>query len=489
MAELLRQIRILHLSDVHFGPHHRSAPEDSTASAAGIPPLLSLLRRDLVVANWTDEEWATKRTGNPLIIAVTGDLTERAGDDEFRAATKFLTRLCDIPLLGSKRGVGRDRLFVVPGNHDVVFKATDVAARWKPYCGFHSALLGNVGSRTPVTADDARNLTRVIDLTDKGLVVAEINSCLYVHENTEDANRGQVDHAALASLETQLKAIPRRDLRNSIRVALVHHHPVLLPALVEPGRGYDAVVNSWALLGLLRKHGFHLVLHGHKHHPHTFSYDPLSAWATGPVTPPLLVASGGSTASRELPRRGASCNTYNLISIKWHPGGAQVRARFITRGLVTGDDQEPPPNPSQWHWNTLRADERRLSLAERLPNPDVAKWTGPTPAARAREERRVAMYEKLRGNMPVAEVMPSMIPGQAYEVRLWIVPHHRVELPKRVVWSAGDNFKRAICRRAPDSSFCASLHYYGPMLVQAHMVFDDGTTAEGYVYARIPGRD
>jgi hypothetical protein len=48
---------------------------------------------------------------------------------------------------------------------------------------------------------------------------------------------------------------------------------VVLPSLAEPDRGYDAILGSQLLLDLLKRYDFHVLLHGHKHYPHTFSYD------------------------------------------------------------------------------------------------------------------------------------------------------------------------------------------------------------------------
>lgn len=65
--------------------------------------------------------------------------------------------------------------------------------------------------------------------------------------------------------------------------------------LAEPKEGYSALVNSNALLEHLREYGFQLVLHGHKHMPFTFWYDPTCAWI-GNNAYPLTVAAGGPQA-------------------------------------------------------------------------------------------------------------------------------------------------------------------------------------------------
>jgi hypothetical protein len=82
-------------------------------------------------------------------------------------------------------------------------------------------------------------------------------------------------------------------LQRAIKIALIHHHPVLIAALAEPGRGYDAVLNSGRLLTILRKHGFHMILHGHKHDPYVFTEDSRSAFRTSSQNP-ILIAAGGS---------------------------------------------------------------------------------------------------------------------------------------------------------------------------------------------------
>ena len=90
--------------------------------------------------------------------------------------------------------------------------------------------------------------------------------------------------------------------------------------------------------------------------------------------------------------------------------------------------------------------------------------------------------------MPVVEVMPSLVAGQAYEARVWIVPHqrHLENVPKRVRWSCGPKFDTVQLSREVDEHFCAVFSYWGPMLVQAELEFQDGTTSCVYVYARLP---
>lgn len=73
--------RILHISDLHFGPPF--VPAVAEALMRQVPALA------------------------PDVIVVSGDLTQRAKREQFEEARRFLDRLSDYPLL------------VIPGNHDV----------------------------------------------------------------------------------------------------------------------------------------------------------------------------------------------------------------------------------------------------------------------------------------------------------------------------------------------------------------------------------
>jgi 3',5'-cyclic AMP phosphodiesterase CpdA len=464
-------------------------------AGAGIPPLFELIARDLrerlnemngvggsgtppsaTSIHLQDDEFAS--TG-PIFVAATGDLTETASSQQFGEAEQFLRELARFAAPSDPL----KRLFVVPGNHDVVFDEADLPRRWQPFCSFYSGLFE--GARPPVLDRNALSLTQVHDRSDDGVIVAEVNSALYVRRSSDDAHRGQVDAAAIRRLREQLGAIDDRKRDSSVRIALMHHHPVLLPSLVEPGRNYDAIMNSNELLSVLQSFGFHIVLHGHKHYPQTFSYDPDYAWSTRPPASPILVVSGGSSGSTGLPVGTRATNSYNIVTIKWHPAARQARVRVETRGLRRIDEHGPMA-PDTWSWF-------RMALADRVLRPFSASRT-PTsgrflpPPKPAEDKARQKVYETQRGNMLVADVMPSMIPDQAYEVKLWIVPHGRddANVPVKVIWSAGKNFFQQEVSRDQDPAFCVTLSYWGPMLVEAHLFFEDGKTVSAFIYARIP---
>ena len=426
-----RQLTVLHLSDLHFGKGHRfqaeRAPSGGLPRAAGIPTLAEKLREDI----------SEGLPDAPVIVCVTGDLATQATYDELHEAEQFLRTLADTKVNG--KPLTLDAIFVVPGNHDVAYDKETIEQRLQEWVAFYNRLYSPKKSFV-ACGDHHYDLVILHDRTKTaGAYVLTINSVLYVQKDTAEQDRGNVDDKQLKRIETMLKGIPRKDLTNSVRVAMLDHHPILIPALAEADRSYDAIVNSGPLLELLRRYGFHVVLHGHKHNPHTFTDDTRPAF--GDTTPmPLFVAAGGSLGSTELPFGPQSSNTYNRIMIKVHAAAAQWRIKVQTRRLRIFANNGRKLPAYNWTWETVDEVDRSFFADARMPRPRVSPQT---PAGIA--DQRVAEYSRTRGNMPVVEVLPSMVPGQAFEARVWIVPHTRrpQDVPARVHWSAALSFPLA----------------------------------------------
>lgn len=92
-------LRILHLSDLHIGKEGQGAGGWR-------------MRRVLGQA-WRDNLTAIAKDGKPDIVCFTGDLAQAGKAGEYALANTFLDDCLQL------LGVGREALFVVPGNHDV----------------------------------------------------------------------------------------------------------------------------------------------------------------------------------------------------------------------------------------------------------------------------------------------------------------------------------------------------------------------------------
>ena len=328
---LFPQVRVIHISDVHFGTDHICRHAERTAAGAGIPKLWELIAADLQSQDWNEFKWATpnsEREFSPLLLVLSGDLTHTAHNEEFRSALAFVNELLSRPLLGKM--VPLSHVFVVPGNHDVIFTQQKPEDRFPPYCKFINELFRPADriSRPFAYPDQADTLSRIHSFPDEYLLVAEINSSYYVEKETADESRGQVDMQAIGSLRRALEDTAEI-AKQWIKIAVVHHHPVLLPSFVEPDRDMDAILNARFLLDLLREHGFQLILHGHKHYPQIFSYDPDPAWETAKTPIPQLIVAGGAAGSRTLPDGKERANTYNVMTIKWNPNALQARVQVV----------------------------------------------------------------------------------------------------------------------------------------------------------------
>lgn len=478
----------MHLSDLHFGANHICNPEDQTGSSDGIPPLSELIINDLSAgSDFCMERLSMNgRVITPLLLSVTGDFAQKADKAEFDSAFSFLNEMQSKPILGNQVKLGD--IYMVPGNHDVVFDKKDADSRFQPYVSFYNRTFD--GHRPIISAHRALDLTQIHAWEKDGskCLIAEINCCLYVEKDTVDSSRGQVAMDAIAKLRKLLEnEMEKRDFHDRIKIALLHHHIVLLPSLIEPGRGVDSILNGRQLLELLNEYGFHLILHGHKHSPQLFVYDPVSLWTENEMRIPQVVISGGSCGSDELPTGSInSCNTYGVIDIKWHPKAEQARIRLTTRGLQR-KGPTGPLTPDRWKWRTINTSERIIVPSHSTPLP------GPSEETKWETDDRPALYQKLRGQMPVVEVMPSLIRGQAYEAKVWIEIHkekppYEEELIK-VDWFAGTYFSVQTATLDSNEKFCVVFQYWGPMMIQAKLHFRDGHKADAFVYARMPKKE
>ena len=482
------EIQILHFSDMHFGSKNISRPLDLTNTQDGYKELGELITEDLRTTFAKEYQFQSELDNQtpPLIIALSGDFTQEAKKEEFSEANDFLNKLLSNDLLDRK--ISKEDIYMIPGNHDVVFDKKTEDERFQPYCSFYNQFYENI--RPPQLSHKPIGLTQIHTIEKEGnkVLLTEINCCMYVEKDTVDQSRGQVSMAAIGKLEAELKELSQKtDLKEYIKVAIIHHHVVLMPSLIEPKRGVDAVQNARALLELLSAFDFHLILHGHKHYPQIFTYDPLPLWVQNKNKIPQLIISGGSCGSRELPSGRDACNTYGLITIKWHPNACQARIRIVTRGLMrNGQTNELPPH--QWTWETINISDKILTPYKTLPSRGHVTLDN-----LKNDSLRISQYEKLRGRFPVVEILPSLIPEQAYEARVWIVAHKEDEFnldPEealiKVEWSAGENFLVITANVDDNSNFCSSFHYWGPMLIEAKLIFKDGYEASTFLYARMP---
>lgn len=235
---------LAHLSDLHFGAEDRR--------------LAHLLAKDLELAN-------------PDVIAVSGDVTQRARSREFAAAREWIESLP-----GAK--------VVVPGNHDVPLWNL-LRRTVRPFEAWRRAF----GEPEPLWEDDA-------------MLVIGVNTA-----RSLTISAGRIDDEQVGRVRRRLEADSSRRVR-----VIVAHHPFVEAHHRIVGRGHRVMRE-------LAEAGLDLVLAGHHHAAFTGS---LGDWHVG-LASSMLVSHASTALSHR--RREEHDNGWTRIDVEPERIAFQVR--------------------------------------------------------------------------------------------------------------------------------------------------------------------
>ena len=246
-------VTILHASDVHFGkPYNASVGEAFQVAAQAI-------KADLIV--------------------VSGDLTQRAKVQEFRAARAWLDRLPEVPLV------------TTPGNHDVpLYRVLErVTAPYRNYREYISERLDSV-TRIP------------------GVVLVSLNSTAPLRAIVNGRiDRRQIEFAARAFREAN---------PSDTRVIVAHHH--FVPA---PDYEHDsAMPRAPEVLDALNEMQVELILGGHLHR--SYIGNSLEMCPGADREHGIVIVQSGTTASHRGRARERGKNSFNVVRVA--PGRLEI---------------------------------------------------------------------------------------------------------------------------------------------------------------------
>lgn len=189
----------------------------------------------------------------PDVVAVAGDLTQRARKREFAAARELLERFGDVPLV------------VTPGNHDVpLFRTLERLARpylnWRRFVGQELDTVTRVEGATFVTLNSAAPRRALV--------------------------AGRLRPGQMAFARRAFETAPIHDHR----IVVVHHHFVPVPG----GHGGKPLDGAARLLREFEAMGASAILGGHVHQLHMHT----STTLTGRAEAVPVIASGTTTSRR-----------------------------------------------------------------------------------------------------------------------------------------------------------------------------------------------
>ncbi len=353
MAER-QAISVLHVSDTQFGAHHRFGADSVTEQDKTLTSLAARLLADLTLLRH-------ERDVSPDLIVASGDLAEWARPAEFEQVHDFLAELAE------GLGLGRSRVAVVPGNHDVNWKKCEAYflncqgddtepvppywPKWEPYFGMFTRFYTGIPGIT-FARDQPWTLFEIPELK---TVVAGLNST--VAESHRDG-----DHYGYCG-EAQLRAVAERlsvfEREGWLRIGVMHHNPVI------NDEQDDAFLKDRAAFREIIAPRLHLLLHGHTHQGRVESF--------GPDGLPVLCA--GSAGVRQGARPEDVPNQYQLVE--------------ITRSGLNVHGRRYNPDRLRWEADTGvgRGPDQSVITIERTHRQAHAVFPGPEHGSPTKHDR------------------------------------------------------------------------------------------------------
>ncbi len=236
----------------------------------------------------------------PHQVAVTGDLTNIALEDEFVEARTWLERI------GAP-----DRVTAVPGNHDAYVHVPRARSwdLWSEYLASDDAgeaLLRDSSDRDESDGLEFPTVRLRGDLALVGLSSARPTPLFFASGALGASQRGRLERVPAVLGE-----------RDMVRVVLIHHPP--MPGATSRRR---ALADARQLCEVFQRVGAELVLHGHLHRTRF-------ARVAGPAGEIPVI---GVRSASDVGERPGRCAQYHLYDIEPGRDGEPPRIGIRTRG-------------------------------------------------------------------------------------------------------------------------------------------------------------
>jgi 3',5'-cyclic AMP phosphodiesterase CpdA len=239
-------ITLLHVSDVHFGPPYQ--PEVGEAV----------------------QRFAAKL--RPTAIVASGDFTQRAKEEQFRAAREFLDRFPPVPVV------------VTPGNHDVpLYRVRE--RMFAPYDLYKRYIHPELDTVTDIAG------ARIVSLNTTSPLRRVVN--------------GRIREEQLEYAHRAFDGLPDE----SLRIIVAHHHFAPPPDF----EGGDVMRNAKRALDAFTAMKVDLIMGGHLHR--AYIGNSLDVYAGTDREHGIVIVESGTSTSRRGRAREAEKNTFNVLRL------------------------------------------------------------------------------------------------------------------------------------------------------------------------------
>jgi predicted phosphodiesterase len=361
-------MKIAVVSDMHIGEAARGKDLNVDVSVNGVEE------------NYINKfcQFARDKNLTADYLLISGDITHTAAPKEFEIASNVIAKIAET------LGVTENRIVVIPGNHDTNWKmheqmVADNATELAIMKGKYQYLLDESHIFYSIIESAEGSIYKEPYLTywnyDDVVVVGYNSSVNDSFNSTHHHGDIQIEH--VEALEKKLNEM--KDVnKDKLKVFLVHHHPVLYGDRTFSRPDLSAMTNSEALLSVLSKNNFDVLIHGHKHIPRF----KISVDSNG--FPLCILCSGSFSALLEDKWFGATGNFFHLINIEQRceqkatcKGTVSSWVHLTGNGWLEGDKKFGMPFEERFgSYSTPQELKNNLSplILKKFENENVIRW-------------------------------------------------------------------------------------------------------------------
>lgn len=295
--------RIALISDIHFGQFSRTAElsvpgEKIKDENTGGEPL-----KESMVSLLKDEHIS--------YLCVAGDLTSLGSPQEFVYCEKMVLDIVE------QLGIPTSNILLGLGNHDIDWNISELYGKFdKSDSDFPLDLVKEKYRRVAASASLV-NLDTISAPSKSGPapfsgIVENDNFVLFVLNTGWCCTKEQANKPGRLAVEQlewfEEKAENYRSVKKW-KIILMHHHPFNYSYhIVCPD--YSTLDEGSNFLDIAGKNGFHLVIHGHRHHPRAET-----TWKTGWEHPITFICAGSFSVNASHRSGGSIPNTLHIIEL------------------------------------------------------------------------------------------------------------------------------------------------------------------------------